>query len=151
MKKIRYLLLFSLLFVAACQSAAVETETDAVAETADLPTAIPATEVVVEPTDVPEPTDEPVAEAQSGAVPTRIPESKYDDFELITLLPQDGIPAIDDPEFLTVEEADKIYAPDELVMGVNFNGDARAYSIPFLSGHEIVNDTVGDTKISVTW
>jgi hypothetical protein len=75
----------------------------------------------------------------------------YDELEIVTLLPQDGIPAIDNPEFLSAEEADSEYAPDELVIGVNYEGDARAYSIPFLSGHEIVNDTVGGKKIAVTW
>lgn len=75
----------------------------------------------------------------------------YDDLEIITLLPRDGIPAIDNPEFLSAEEADSEYAPDELVLGVNYDGDARAYSIPFLSGREIVNDTVGGKKIAVTW
>ena len=75
----------------------------------------------------------------------------YDELEIVTLLPPDGIPAIDNPQFLTAEEADSEYAPDELVIGVNYEGDARAYSIPFLSGHEIVNDTVGGKKIAVTW
>lgn len=75
----------------------------------------------------------------------------YDDLEIITLLPRDGILAIDNPGFLSAEEADSEYAPDELVIGVNYNGDARAYSIPFLSGREIVNDTVGGKKIAVTW
>ncbi len=55
------------------------------------------------------------------------------------------------PQFLTIAEADEFYDPDELVMGVTFNGEARAYSIPFLSNHEIVNDTVGGVKIAVTW
>ena len=75
----------------------------------------------------------------------------YDELEIVTLLPRDGIPAIDNPQFLSAEDADEEYAPDELVIGVNYDGDARAYSIPYLSGHEIVNDTVGGRKISVTW
>ena len=83
--------------------------------------------------------------------PTPFPASKYEDLDIITLLPRDAIPAIDDPEFLTVAEADEAYDPDELVIGVEFNGDARAYSVPLLSNHEIVNDTVGGVKIAVTW
>jgi hypothetical protein len=70
---------------------------------------------------------------------------------MVTLLPIDGIPAIDHPTFLSAEEADLEYGPDELVLGVELNGDARAYSIPLLSSHEIVNDTVGGRKIAVTW
>ncbi len=82
----------------------------------------------------------------------------YADLEIITLLPRDAIPAIgiglrglEEPRFLSAAEADASYQPDELVMGVVFDGDARAYSIPYLSSHEIVNDTVGGVKIAVTW
>ncbi len=77
--------------------------------------------------------------------------SKYDQYEIVTLLPRDAIPAIDNPEFYSAGEADEFYAPDELVIGVEFAGDARAYSVPFLSGHEIVNDSVGGRQIAVTW
>ncbi|MCP5097226.1 MAG: DUF3179 domain-containing protein [Chloroflexi bacterium] len=77
--------------------------------------------------------------------------SRYDEYEIITLLPADAIPAIDNPEFVSAADADGSYAPDELVIGVEFNGDARAYSVPLLSSHEIVNDTVGGEKIAVTW
>jgi hypothetical protein len=83
--------------------------------------------------------------------PTRKPASTYADLEIVTLLPRDAIPAIDNPQFLPAEEADEFYDADELVMGVSFNGDTRAYSAPFLSNHEIVNDTVGGVKIAVTW
>lgn len=76
---------------------------------------------------------------------------KEEEIEIITLLPRDGIPAIDNPEFLSAEEADSEYESSELIIGVNYDGDARAYSIPFLSRHEIVNDTVGGRKIAVTW
>ena len=84
------------------------------------------------------------------------PESKEDqpqerDLEIVTLLARDAIPAIDQPEFLSAAEADEEYAPDELVIGVDFDGEARAYSIPHLSRHEIVNDTVGGRIIAVTW
>lgn len=72
-------------------------------------------------------------------------------YNIVTLLPPDAIPAIDYPTFVTGVEADKQYQPDELVLGVEINGDARAYSIPYLSGHEIVNDTVGGEPIAVTW
>lgn len=77
--------------------------------------------------------------------------TNYDEYNIITLLPQDAIPAIDNPEFLTPEEADTEYAPTELILGVAINGDARAYSTSYLSSREIVNDTVGGRPISVTW
>jgi ABC-type Fe3+-hydroxamate transport system substrate-binding protein len=83
--------------------------------------------------------------------PERISADKYADYEIITLLPRDAIPAIDNPQFLSAADANEFYDPDELIIGVEFNGDARAYSVPFLSNHEIVNDTVGGVKIAVTW
>ena len=95
--------------------------------------------------------------AQTESVDNRSPEEKaeaaaeYDEYTIVTLLPRDAIPAIDNPEFYSSEEADEFYSPDELIIGVEFEGDARAYSVPFLSGHEIVNDTVGGRKIAVTW
>jgi hypothetical protein len=79
------------------------------------------------------------------------PTTNERQLEIVTLLPFDAIPAIDQPEFLNAEQAGDEYAPDELVIGVEFNGDARAYSIPHLASHEIVNDTVGGVKIAVTW
>lgn len=77
--------------------------------------------------------------------------SDYEELEIVTLLPRDAIPAIDDPQFLDRKQADEVYEPTELVLGVDFNGDTRAYSVPLLSRHEIVNDTVGGVKIAVTW
>ena len=73
------------------------------------------------------------------------------EFEIITLLGYDGIPAILDPEFVDVDIADTWMDPDEPVLGVSINGDNRAYSIAMLSRHEIVNDVVGGEPIAVTW
>jgi hypothetical protein len=75
--------------------------------------------------------------------------------EIVTLLPRDAIPAIWDPEPLwaTVEEAEQngdIFDAVS-VIGVSIADEARAYPLPFLSAHEIVNDTVGGTAIAVTW
>lgn len=90
-------------------------------------------------------------EPASQEQPTRFPPERYADLEVVTLLPQDAIPAIDNPRFLSAADANAYYDPDELVMGVAFGDEARAYSVPFLSRHEIVNDTVSGVKIAVTW
>ena len=88
----------------------------------------------------------PSSEPQSGGEDGQEPE-----FDIITLLPKDAIPSIDSPRFYSVTEADAEYEPDEVVMGVEFDGDARAYPVGLLSSHEIVNDTVGGRPIAVTW
>ena len=85
--------------------------------------------------------------------PSRVVEAPARDatYEIVTLLPRDAIPAIDDPQFYTALEADQEYAPDELVLGVTLNGESRAYPTALLSRHEIVNDIVGGEPIAVTW
>ena len=92
---------------------------------------------------------EPAFEQDYG--PNEISDRDYSDLEIITLLPKDGIRSIDDAEYYPVNEANQEYSPEELVIGDEFNGDARAYSVSLLSRHEIVNDTVGGIKIAVTW
>lgn len=74
-----------------------------------------------------------------------------EEYEIVTLLPKDAIPSIDRPQFYSVQEANVEYEEDEVVIGVEFDGDARAYPIGLLSSHEIVNDTVGGRPIAVTW
>ncbi len=85
------------------------------------------------------------------SAPTPRTASAPQEFKIVTLLDFDAIRSIDAPEFLTAEEAEDIYPPNERVIGVSINGDNRAYSVPMLSRHEIVNDTVGGVKIAVTW
>lgn len=67
--------------------------------------------------------------------------------------PKDCIPAIDKPEFITVEEAKKFLADDDMVIGVTSKDgkETRAYPGFILNGHEIVNDVIGGAAISVTW
>jgi len=71
--------------------------------------------------------------------------------EIITLLARNAIPAIDDSQFQSAAQADGEYGPSELVLGVEIEGEARAYSTDLLSRHEIVNDTVRGHPISMTW
>jgi hypothetical protein len=73
------------------------------------------------------------------------------ELEIVTLLGFDAIPAILDPVFVEAAVADREMKPTELVLGLSINGDSRAYSIPMLSAHEIVNDVVGGEPVAVTW
>ncbi len=112
------------------------------------------------------PTRQPPPElpSEAPAVPSGVPEvpsggneddapgdSRFEDLEIVTLLPYDGIPAILDPAFVSAEEAWYQYASDETVLGLSINGDHRAYSVPYLSSREIVNDVVGGVPVAVTW
>jgi hypothetical protein len=64
--------------------------------------------------------------------------------------PKDGIPAIDRPSFVAVAEARDLASHDP-VISIEIHGEARAYPLRIMIWHEIVNDTVGQTPIAVTW
>jgi hypothetical protein len=64
--------------------------------------------------------------------------------------PRDGIPALSSPEMIDADKADYLRDTDQ-VLGVNLNGDARAYPTRILVWHEIVNDTIGGTPVAVTF
>jgi hypothetical protein len=64
--------------------------------------------------------------------------------------PKDGIPAIDSPRFLRVDEVDFV-RPEEPVIELIVNRQARAYPIQILIWHEIVNDTVAGVPVAVTF
>jgi hypothetical protein len=65
--------------------------------------------------------------------------------------PKDGIPAIDDPQFVSLYEAETWLDDREPVIFVQIGEDARAYPIQILTWHEIVNDTVGGMPLAVTY
>ena len=65
------------------------------------------------------------------------------------ILPFDGIHPVYDPDFKTAN-----FSPlddDELVIGIALEGEAKAYPISVLRFREMVNDTLGQTPILVTW
>jgi hypothetical protein len=65
--------------------------------------------------------------------------------------PKDGIPAVDNPRFVTVRDADRWLAGREPVVVVAVGHEAKAYPLQILIWHEIVNDEVGGTPISITY
>lgn len=117
---------------------ATETATpDASAATATAtPDATPPTTATPAPT--PSPTQTPAPDPDAG-------------LEIVTLLPPDAIPAIDDPAIVPAAAADEQLRANDLVIGVSIGGEHRAYGAAFLSGHEIVNDMLGGRAIAVTW
>ncbi len=65
--------------------------------------------------------------------------------------PPDGIPALDDPQFLDVADNLDLLPANEPVVALEINGDARAYPVRAMVWHEIVNDTVGRVPVAVTY
>jgi hypothetical protein len=65
--------------------------------------------------------------------------------------PKDGIPAIDEPRFVSVREANEFLEPKEPVIELVLEGEARAYPIQILIWHEIANDEVAGVPVAVTF
>ncbi len=100
----------------------------------------------------PEPTVDPVQRFGSAWSSTDFSKSSIDFSELLSGGPsKDGIPAIDNPQFVSVAEGDDFLAGREPVIALELNGDARAYPIQILIWHEITNDTVGGVPVTVTF
>ena len=64
--------------------------------------------------------------------------------------PKDGIPSIDRPKFKPASTETQL-AGTEPVIGLELNGDARAYPVRILIWHEIANDVVGSTPVVITY
>lgn len=70
--------------------------------------------------------------------------------------PRDGIPPIDEPRYVSQAEANAWLAPEEPVMAVTLEQAdrslaARGYPLQIMLWHEIVNDTLGETPVTVTF
>ncbi len=85
--------------------------------------------------------------ASTLAVAQAKPQLGTDENGFIEVLPPDAIPAIIQPRS---EDASWLSSSDG-VLGVEVNGDARAYPLRILVWHEIVNDLVGGVPVAATY
>lgn len=63
--------------------------------------------------------------------------------------PRDGIPALFSPK-AEAPEVSRL-ADDDMVIGVSLGDETRAYPVPILMWHELVNDVLGGTPILVSF
>lgn len=81
-----------------------------------------------------------------------LPEPLIDPEEIISGgPPPDGIPAIDAPSFVPIDEADAWLTETEPVVYLDLGGEVHAYPVQVMIWHEIVNDTVGGVPVAVTY
>ncbi|MCB1687212.1 MAG: DUF3179 domain-containing protein [Halioglobus sp.] len=64
---------------------------------------------------------------------------------------RDGIPALDAPVFLSGKERKGQIKADDRVLGLYYNGVAKAYPISILDHHELVNDQFAETPILISY
>lgn len=65
-------------------------------------------------------------------------------------VPRDGIPPIDNPTFVSVEQVNDL-SPQSPVISIDLGGIARAYPLEVLTNHEIVNDVIEGVPVAVTF
>ncbi len=65
--------------------------------------------------------------------------------------PKDGIPSIDNPKFVSLEEADQWIEDNELVLAIIYKGVKRVYPLQIMVWHEIVNDVIAGDPILVSY
>lgn len=70
---------------------------------------------------------------------------------MYTLLEPGDIPAIFEPKYVSVSQADAYYYPDEPLIAVIDGDKAKAFSTWHLDHHEVVNDYINGKAITVTW
>ena len=63
----------------------------------------------------------------------------------------DSIPPLESPAFVTPGEAAEWINAEDLVIGVEIDGDVRAYPRRIIDWHEMVNDTVGGIPVSLAY
>ncbi len=90
----------------------------------------------------------------SSSVFAQRPEPKKTEImghTMYTLLKPGDIPAIFDPQFISIKEAESLYYDNEPLIVVADGNKAKAYSIWHLDQHEVVNDYINGKAITVTW
>ena len=62
----------------------------------------------------------------------------------------DGITSLDKPKMIAAKDADYMQ-DDDLVFGVEINGDIRAYPLRIMGWHEMFNDTIGGVPVALAY
>jgi len=63
---------------------------------------------------------------------------------------KDGIPSIDSPNFIAVNQVNFL-SNDDLIIGLKIGDEVRGYPHPILDWHEIINDQIGNDAVAVTY
>ncbi len=95
--------------------------------------------------------EDPAAPAPTDAAAANAPEQTAAPAGARQVPPQGrGFVPLDDPTFLAAHETE-YFGDEELVLGVEFAGEVRAYPVRMLRYHHVVNDKVGGEPLLVTY
>ena len=103
----------------------------------------------VEETEILTPTEVEEESTELGSLAQNPRVDDPNNYEFPQLIPFDGIRPVYDPQFSSA--ADAPLHDDELVLGVAWDGEAKAYPITVLRFREMVNDELAGIPTLVTW
>lgn len=63
---------------------------------------------------------------------------------------RDGIPSLDFPKLIGAADADYL-RDDDLIFGVEINGDIRAYPLRIMGWHEMFNEVIGGVPVALAY
>lgn len=91
------------------------------------------------------------SEANELGASSRLPEPTAKGFTPMQVVPP--FAAITNAPMIHANQVARQVNDDELVLGVEIQGEARAYPINMLTGpaREIINDSVGALRFAATW
>lgn len=71
----------------------------------------------------------------------------------VQVVPRDAFPVFDNPKMLSAVEAEAqgVVFDRDMVIGVAYGQEAKAYPITIMGVHELGNDTIGGVPIAVSW
>ena len=134
----------------------------------DIPQATPSPTLAAPAPAAPTPTPQPTSTSSHAPTPEPTFESKvvtsarlYDSGERVPvedgvdlnqffqITQRDGILPVYDPQFVLGRDAE--IDPGEVVIGLEIEGESKAYAIWTLNFREMINDVVGGVPVLVTW
>lgn len=84
------------------------------------------------------------------ASPELFTEADYDAVAQ-QVLPRDSFPVLTLPQLVSAKVGSESLQEEELVIGLEIDGESRAYPLRVMGGIELVNDICGDTPTAVSW
>lgn len=88
-------------------------------------------------------------------------ENSYQHFDISNLtlnesqfhygIGRESFPALLAPEFISMQSADSIWADSTRFLVGSYNGETKAYAVPDLTRHEVVNDSLGGEPIMAAY
>ena len=137
------LFLFFFLFAAACTPGGdlIEETVKPISPTITQKSAVPETST----------SENPQGTAEYTVTPSPVPADPFDIPDYFPSIPFDGILPVYNPKFARSDEVGTLMFDDELVMGIAWDGEAKAYPVTVLRFREMVNDELAGIPTLVTW